>query len=323
MADNHNADCDDIIQWMDFAAGLPVCSQRTRLDFEISCIRNAITEIQVMGDNPKFMFSKRKQSSNLRKQILLLVYDAKKLLKEEFSYMQSEVHRMKGDISKFNAVVNLIVDGDIIQASGCPVSPSFAPEAARIRQWPWPLFLDKFLWNRKHNAYKLYGQYADLCITFEKYCVSFSTAQPEAHKSNNKIQTPVAPVRGTNPMEKRDHYRKSGDSAQPLVSSNISSHQVEKTVSQVDCSDVTGRSENISHYFHNSKLTDNIFEIRHESHNSLKLGASNMDKLIPVNRGFPSQWASIWSFYVYFLHVEQAIEQTGKLKRDDVHASSL
>ena len=97
MADNHNADCDDLIQWMDFAAGLPVCSQSFRLDFEICCIRYAINEIQVMGDNQKLMFSKRKQSSNLRKQILLLVYDAKKLLKQEYSYMQSEVYRIEND----------------------------------------------------------------------------------------------------------------------------------------------------------------------------------------------------------------------------------
>ena len=142
MADNHNADCDDLIQWMDFAAG---CSQSSRLDFEICCIRYAINKIQVMGDNLKFMFSKRKQSSNLLKQILLLVYDSKKLLKEEFSYMQSEVYQIEDDNSKFNALVNLPVDSDIIQSSRCPVSPSLVPEAARIRQWPWPLFLDKFL----------------------------------------------------------------------------------------------------------------------------------------------------------------------------------
>ena len=86
-----------------------------------------------MGDNLKFMFNKRKQSSNLRKQILLLVYDAKKLLKEEFSYMQFEVYQIEDDISKFNALVDLTVDGDIIQASWCPVSPSLVPEAARIR----------------------------------------------------------------------------------------------------------------------------------------------------------------------------------------------
>ena len=145
MADNHNADCDDMIQWMDFAAGLPVCSQSSRLDFEIYCIRYAIGDFHVMSDNLKFMFSERKQSSNLRKQILYLMYDVKKLLKEEFSCMQSEVYRIEDDISKFNAVVNLTVDGEIIQASRCPVSPSLTPEAARIRQWPWPLYLDKFL----------------------------------------------------------------------------------------------------------------------------------------------------------------------------------
>ena len=106
MADNHTADCDNLIDWMDFAAGLPVCSQSLRLDSEIRWIRHAINETKVMGDNLKFGFSKRKQSSNLRKQILLLVYDAKKLLKEEFSYMQSEVYRIEDDISKFNAVIS-------------------------------------------------------------------------------------------------------------------------------------------------------------------------------------------------------------------------
>ena len=133
MAGNHNVDCDYLIQWMDFAAGLPVCSQSSWLDFKFCCIRYAINEIQVMGDNMEFMFNKSKQSSNLRKQILLLVYDAKKLLKEEFSYMQFEVYQIEDDISKFNALVNLTVDGDIIQASRCPVSPSLVPEAARIR----------------------------------------------------------------------------------------------------------------------------------------------------------------------------------------------
>ena len=141
--------------------------------------------------------------------------------------------------------------------------------------------MDKFLWNRKHNAYKLYGQYADLCNIFEKYCVSFQASQPETHESINKIQTPMSPVNGTYPS---DHYRKSGDSAQPLGSSTISSHQVEKTVSQVDGSDVTGKSENISHNSHNSKFTDNTFDIQHESHNSLKLETSNMDKSIPIKK---------------------------------------
>ena len=158
---------------MDFAAGLPVCSQSYRVQFEIYDIRSAKTDIRIMGDNLKIISSNRKQGSNLRKQILLLVYDAKKLLKEEFSYMQSEVYRVQDDIAKFNALVNLTVDGDIIQVFGCPLSTSLAPEADRIRQWPWALFLDKFLWNRKDNAYKLYGQYADLCDTFEKYRVSW------------------------------------------------------------------------------------------------------------------------------------------------------
>ena len=282
MADNHTADCDNLIDWMDFAAGLPVCSQSFRLDFEIRRIRYAIDETKVMGDNLKFKFSERKQSSNLRKQILLLVYDAKKLLKEEFSYMQSEVYRMEDDISKFNALVNLTVDGDIVQELRCGVCSSPAPEAAMIRQNPWSLFWDKFLGRRKHNAYKLYGQYADLCNTFEKYCAGCFATQHETHESINKSQSPVSPVSGTNPSEKGDHYRKSGDSEQPLVSANISSHQLEKTVSQVDGSDVTGKSENISHNSHNSKFTDNTFDIQHETHNSLKLETSNMDKSIPV-----------------------------------------
>ena len=183
MADNHTADCDNLIDWMDFAAGLPVCSQSFRLDFEIQRIRYAIDKTKVMGDNLKFKFSERKQSSNLRKQILLLVYDAKKLLKEEFSYMQSEVYRMEDDISKFNALVNLTVDGDIVQVSRCPECSSRTPDAALIRQGPCLLYLDKFLGNRKHNAYKLYGQYADLCNTFEKYCVSFPASQPDTPES--------------------------------------------------------------------------------------------------------------------------------------------
>ena len=218
MADNHTADCDNLIDWMDFAAGLPVCSQSFRLDFEIRRIRYAIDETKVMGDNLKFKFSERKQSSNLRKQILLLVYDAKKLLKEEFSYMQSEVYRIEDDISKFNALVNLTIDGDIVQELRCGVCSSPAPEAATIRQNPWSLFWDKFLGRRKHNAYKLYGQYADLCNTFEKYCAGCFATQHETHESINKIQSPVSPVSGTNPSEKGDHYRKSGDNEQPLVS---------------------------------------------------------------------------------------------------------
>ena len=282
MADNHKADCENLIDWMDFAAGLPVCSQSFRLDFEIRRIRHAIDETKVMGDNLKFKFSKRKQSSNLQKQILLLVYDAKKLLKEEFSYIQSEVYRIEDDISKFNVLVNLTVDGDIVQELRCGVCSSPAPEAATIRQNPWSLFWDKFLGRRKHNAYKLYGQYADLCNTFEKYCAGCFATQHETHESINKIQSPVSPVSGTNPSETGDHYRKSGDSEQPLVSANISSHQLEKTVSQVDGSDVTGKSENISHNSHNSKFTDNTFDIQHKSHNSLKLETSNMDKSIPV-----------------------------------------
>ena len=124
---------------------------------------------------------------------------------------------------------------------------------------------------------------ADMCIIVEKYCASIECAtQHIIHEYIDKIQTPVSPVSGSNPNEKGNHYRKSGDSAQPLVSSNISSHQLEKTVSQVDGSDVTGRSENISHNSHNSKFTDNTFDIQHESHNSLKLETSNMDKSIPV-----------------------------------------
>ena len=180
--------------------------------------------------------------------------------------------------------MNLTVDDDIVQESRCKVCSSPAPDAALIRQWPWSLFWDKFLGNRKHNAYKLYSQYADLCNTFEKYSVSFPASQPETHESINKIQTPVSPVSGTNPSEKGDHYRKSGDSEQPLVSANTSSHQLEKTLSQVDGSDVTGKLENISHNSHNSKFTDNTFDIQHESHNLLKLETSNMDTSIPIKK---------------------------------------
>ena len=88
---------------------------------------------------------------------------------------------------------------------------------------------------------------ADLYNIFEKYCVSCFATQHVTHESINKIQTPVSPINGTYPS---DHYRKSGDSAQPLGSSTISNHQVEKTVSQVGGSDVTGKSENISHNSH-------------------------------------------------------------------------
>ena len=151
-----------------------------------------------MGDNMIFMFnSNRKQSSDVKQQILLLVYDAKTLLKEELSYMQSEVYRIEDDISKFNALVNLTVDGDIVQASRFLECSSHKPDAAMIRQWPCSLFLDTFLWNRKHNAYKLYGQYADLCNAFEKYCVNFPAIQPETHEFINKIQTPMSPINGT------------------------------------------------------------------------------------------------------------------------------
>ena len=282
MADNHTADCDNLMDWMDFAAGLPVCSQSHRLSCEIMDIKFVIRAARRMGDNIIFMFnSNRKQSSDVKQQILLLVYDAKKLLKEEFSSMQSEVYRVEDDISKFNALVNLTVDGDIVQASRFPECSSHKPDAAMIRQWPCSLFLDKFLWNRKYNAYKLYGQYADLCNTFEKYCVSFPASQPGTHESINKIQTPMSPVNKTYPS---DHYRKSGDSAQPLGSSTISSHQVEKTVSQVGGSDVTGKSENISHNSHNSTFTDNTCDIRHESHKSLISETSDMDKFIPVKK---------------------------------------
>ena len=125
MADNHTADCDNLMDWMDFAAGLPVCSQSHRLSFEITDIEFVIRAARRMGDNMIFMFnSNRKQSSDVKQQILLLVYDAKKLLKVEFSYMQSEVYQIEDDISKFNALVNLTVDGDINQVWGCPWSAS-------------------------------------------------------------------------------------------------------------------------------------------------------------------------------------------------------
>ena len=126
--------------------------------------------------------------------------------------------------------------------------------------------------------------YADMCNLLEKYCAGCFATQHETHESINKIQSPVSPVSGTNPSEKGDHYRKSGDNEQPLVSANISSHQLEKTVSQVGGSDVTGKSEIISHNSHTSKFTDNTFDVQHESHNSLKLETSHMDKLIPIKK---------------------------------------
>ena len=73
--------------------------------------------------------SSRKQSSDLRKRILLLVYDAKKLQKDEFSYMQSEVHRLEEEIADFDTSANLTADGDIMQELGCPFIESWAPEA--------------------------------------------------------------------------------------------------------------------------------------------------------------------------------------------------
>ena len=118
MADNHTADCDNLMDWMDFAARLPVCSQSHRLSCEITDIKFVIRAARRMGDNMIFMFnSNRKQSSDVKQQILLLVYDAKKLLKEEFSYMQYEVYRIEDDISKFNALVNITVDGDTVQVA--------------------------------------------------------------------------------------------------------------------------------------------------------------------------------------------------------------
>ena len=127
--------------------------------------------------------------------------------------------------------------------------------------------------------------HADMCIIVEKYCDSIKCAtQHIIHEFINKIQAPVSPVSGTNSSEKGDHYVKSGDSEQPLVSANISSHQLEKSISQVVGSDVTGQSENISHNSHSSKFTDNTFDIQYESHNSLKLETSNGDKLIPIKK---------------------------------------
>ena len=141
-----------------------------------------------MDDSMITMFnSNRKQSSDLRKQILLLVYDAKKLLKE-FSYLQSEVYRVEDDIAKFNALVNRAVDGDILPVLWCPWSASWAPETAKLRQCPSSSFWNKFFHDRKDYAYKLYGRYADWCKTFEKYCASFPASQPETHESNNKFQ---------------------------------------------------------------------------------------------------------------------------------------
>ena len=154
-----------------------------------------------------------------------------------------------------------------------------------------PSIKDKFFSQESHSdefERKLDSRfdqlYADMCNLLEKYCAGCFATQHETHEFINKIQSPVSPVSGTNPSEKGDHYRKSGDSEQPLVSANISSHQLKKTVSQVGGSDVTGKSENISHNSHNSKFTDNTFDIQHESHNSLKLETSNMDKLIPIKK---------------------------------------
>ena len=62
MADSHTADCDNLIDWKDFAAGLPVCSHSFRSDFEIRWIRYAINEAEVIGDNLKFRFSKESKA---------------------------------------------------------------------------------------------------------------------------------------------------------------------------------------------------------------------------------------------------------------------
>ena len=62
MADNYGADFDNMIQWMDYAAGSPVYSQSSRLGFEISYINFATRYVRFMGDNILTMFkSNRKQ----------------------------------------------------------------------------------------------------------------------------------------------------------------------------------------------------------------------------------------------------------------------
>ena len=101
------------------------------------------------------------------------MYDAKKLLKEEFSYMQSEVYGLKDEIADFNALTNLTADGDIIQVLVCPVGVPRASEAAKIRQYLISSFGDQLFWDRKDSAFKLYGQYADLCDTSENTVLFF------------------------------------------------------------------------------------------------------------------------------------------------------
>ena len=87
--------------------------------------------------------------------------------------MQSEVYRVEDDIAKFIALVNLTTNGDIIQVLGCPLNASPTPEAVKTRQWSLSSFWDNFFCDRKDNAHKLHGQYADLCDTIEKSVSAF------------------------------------------------------------------------------------------------------------------------------------------------------
>ena len=104
------------------------------------------------------------------------------------------------------------------------------PKRLWYRQWPISFFGD-----RKDNAYALYGQYSGVCDTLEKWMlVCFSGTQLQTHESNDEIQTLMSPVSGTNPDEKPDHHYQYGDNAQPLVYSNIGSHQADNRMSQID-----------------------------------------------------------------------------------------
>ena len=57
-------------------------------------------------------------------------------------------------------------------------------------------------------------------VSYWAGCHKFAT-QHETHESINKMKSPVSPVRGTNPSEKGNHYRKSGDTAQGVRAAGL------------------------------------------------------------------------------------------------------
>ena len=75
--------------------------------------------------------------------------------------MQAEVENLEDEIAEFNVLVNQTVDRYITQVPRCTVSVSPAVEVSR-RQGSSSSFSDNFFKDTRDNAYKLYGQYADL-----------------------------------------------------------------------------------------------------------------------------------------------------------------